>query len=198
MIHPDVALKHISDEIGYGIFANKFIPKGTITYVQDSLEIEIPSEDVEKHSKDMQDVIEKYSFIDERGYRIISWDVAKYVNHCCQCNSMSTGYGFEIAITDIYPGDQITDEYGIFNMQHEMPLCCDKEGCRKVVKPQDFDQYYPVWDKKIISALDALREVPQPLIHLMEYEDKEALDSYFVDVQNYKSVYTLKFHHEKA
>lgn len=193
MIHPDVELKHISDEIGYGIFAKKFIPKGTITYIQDSLEIKIPADEVKNYNKDLQDVIEKYSFIDEKGYRIISWDVAKYVNHCCQCNSISTGYGFEIAIADIYPGEQITDEYGIFNMAQEMPLHCDKDGCRKYVRPQDFDHYYPVWDKKIITALEDLREVPQPLIHLLEKEDKEALDAYFADPDNYKSVYSLKY-----
>lgn len=195
MIHPDVELKHISDEIGYGIFAKKFIPKGTITYIQDSLEIEIPPAEVKKYNKDMQDVIEKYSFIDERGYRIISWDVAKYVNHCCQCNTISTGYGFEIAIQDIYPGEQITDEYGIFNIEQEMRLYCDKDGCRKYVRPQDFDKYHQVWDKKIIPALQLLREVPQPLIHLLEGEDKEALDAYFADPANYKSIYSMKYKH---
>ncbi|WPP50480.1 SET domain-containing protein [Catalinimonas niigatensis] len=195
MIHPDVELRHISEEIGYGIFAKKFIPKGTITYVQDSLEIEVPPTEVKNYSKAMQEVIEKYSFIDERGYRIISWDVAKYVNHCCQCNTISTGYGFEIAITDIYPGEQITDEYGIFNMEQAMPLFCDKEGCRKHVRPQDFDHYYPVWDKKILTALHLLREVPQPLMHLLEGEDKEALEAYFDDPKHYKSVYSMKYKH---
>lgn len=195
MIHPEVELRHISEEIGYGIFAKKFIPKGTITYIQDSLEIKIPPNEVRNYSKDMQEVIEKYSFIDDKGYRIISWDVAKYVNHCCQCNTISTGYGFEIAISDIYPGEQITDEYGIFNMEQKMQLFCDKDGCRKYVSPQDFDHYYPVWDKKILTALQLLREVPQPLMHLLEGEDKAALEAYFADPAHYKSVYSMKYKH---
>lgn len=193
MIHPDTELRHISDEIGYGIFAKKLIPKGTITYVQDSLEIVIPPEQLQHYSHEMQAVIEKYSFIDQYGQRIISWDIAKYVNHCCQCNTISTGYGFEIAIRDIQAGEQITDEYGIFNIQDEMQLFCDKDGCRKYVRPQDFDQYYPVWDKKIILALNSMQDVPQELMHLLGEGVKVALNAFFEDPVRYKSVYELKY-----
>lgn len=32
MIHPAMELKHISEEIGYGVVATAFIPAGTITW----------------------------------------------------------------------------------------------------------------------------------------------------------------------
>ena len=116
MIHPNTELKLINEHIGYGVFATADIPEGTIVYVKDSLELIVSPTDYLMHSEAMKDVIEKYSYIDEKGNRIISWDFAKYVNHCCNCNTISTGYGFEMAIRDIQKGEQITDEYGIFNL----------------------------------------------------------------------------------
>ena len=38
MIHPKTTLRFINEEVGYGLYATEFIPKGTITYVKDSLE----------------------------------------------------------------------------------------------------------------------------------------------------------------
>lgn len=198
MIHPDTELRFINDSIGFGVFAAKLIPAGTITYIKDSLEIEISPNDFLTHSYEMQQVIEKYSFIDERGNRIISWDIAKYVNHCCQCNTISTGYGFEMAIRNIYPGEQLTDEYGIFNIKDEMPVACGKEGCRKYVKPEDFDMYYQNWDEKIKQALPKVFDVSQPLLFLMPSDMRKELDEFFVDSQKYKSVYNLKFNREVA
>lgn len=38
MIHPDTKLNFVSKSIGYGVFATKFISKGTITWVLDELD----------------------------------------------------------------------------------------------------------------------------------------------------------------
>jgi len=67
MIHPDTELRFINDEIGYGVFARALIPEGTIVYVKDSLEIEVSPTDYLLHSPEMQDMIEKYSYLDPRG-----------------------------------------------------------------------------------------------------------------------------------
>ncbi len=192
MIHPNTELRHINPQVGYGVFATAFIPEGTIVYIKDSLEIEVSPEEYLKHSKEVQEQIEKYSYIDEKGYRIISWDFAKYVNHCCNCNTISTGYGFEIAIRDIYPGEQITDEYGIFNLENPIKLLCNESICRKEVKPEDFDLYYPVWDEKIKQALSKFFYVDQPLQGFIDTGTHKQLMDYFQDSQKYKSVYTLR------
>ena len=110
MIHPNTELRHIDDIVGYGVFASKDIPEGTIVYVKDSLELVISPTDYLMHSKEVKDVIDKYSYLDQNGDRIVSWDFAKYVNHCCNCNTISTGYGFEIAIRDTKRGEQIFKE----------------------------------------------------------------------------------------
>ena len=41
MIHPKTELRFVNDDIGYGVFATEFIPKGTILYVKDELEIKV-------------------------------------------------------------------------------------------------------------------------------------------------------------
>lgn len=196
MIHPNTEIKYINDVVGYGVFATELIPEGTITYVKDSLEIAVTPTDYLVHSPDMQAVIEKYSYIDESGNRIISWDFAKYVNHCCNCNTISTGYGFEMAIRDIYPGEQITDEYGIFNLEVEIPLVCGEKGCRKKVGPSDFEDHYMEWDEKIQKSIPKLFEVEQPLMPLVDVETRKELDGFFNDPSKYRSVYALKNQHQ--
>lgn len=192
MIHPKTELKFINDHVGYGVFATENIPEGTIVYVKDSLELVISPTDYLIHSEEVKQVIEKYSYIDPHGNRVISWDFAKYVNHCCNCNTISTGYGFEIAIRDIQKGEQITDEYGIFNLTTEMEVSCGMENCRKKIKPDDFDTYYKDWDKKIKSSITHLFEVEQPLMPFIEEETRKEIDAFFQSPESYKSVYSLK------
>jgi uncharacterized protein len=193
MIHPKTEIKHINDTVGYGVFATDLIPEGTIVYVKDSLEIVVSPTDYLLYSQDMQDSIEKYSYIDENGNRIISWDFAKYVNHCCNCNTISTGYGFEMAIRDIKAGEQITDEYGVFNLEVEIPLVCGEKHCRKKVAPSDFEEHYEEWDTKIKKSIAKLFSVDQPLMPLIEPETREQLNKYLKNPKMYKSVYSLKY-----
>lgn len=194
MIHPHTRLHYINDIIGYGVFATEFIPKGTITYVKDALEPEVTPEEFASHTPAMQEVIEKYSYIDERGIRIISWDFGKYVNHCCHCNTMSTGYGFEIAIRDIRPGEEITDEYGIFNIEHPMPLLCRYSDCRGMVCKNDFETHYQVWDEKIIPAIRLIPYIEQPLLAFLNEQTSEEVRAFLSDPTRYKSVYSVKYH----
>ena len=193
MIHPNTELKFINEQVGYGVFATSDIAEGTIVYVKDSLELSISPTDYLMHTEEMKEVIEKYSYIDETGNRIISWDFAKYVNHCCNCNSISTGYGFEIAIRDIKKGEQITDEYGLFNLTKPMTLLCGEENCRKEIKPTDFDSYHEEWDIKIKKSIMSLFDVEQPLMPFVDENTRKDLDELFRNPESYKSVYALKF-----
>jgi hypothetical protein len=192
MIHPNTVLKFISETIGYGVYAAQDIPEGSIVYVKDSLELIITPTDYLLHTPEMKTVVDKYSYIDEKGNRIISWDFAKYVNHCCNCNTISTGYGFEIAIRNIKAGEQITDEYGIFNLDEEMTLVCGEQHCRKIIKPEDFDIYYQDWDEKIKKSISKLFEVEQPLMPFVEEGTRKELDDFFTNPERYKSVYSLR------
>lgn len=193
MIHPDTELKYINEPIGYGVFATDFIPEGTITYVKDSLEISIPPKKYDAHSRSMRNIIDKYSYIDEQGNRVVSWDHAKYVNHCCHCNTMSTGYGFEIAIRDIEKGEQITDEYGLFNSEKQMTLTCGSSHCREQITKNDIDQYYKEWDEKVIGSLEKLMSVRQPLFDLIDRKTRKDLRLFGNGLSRYRSVLSLKY-----
>lgn len=192
MIHPHTQIKYINSTVGYGVFATKFIPKGTLVYVQDSLDIEILPDEYATHSAEMQAHIEKYSYLDERGIRIVSWDFAKYVNHCCQSNTLSTAYGFDIAVQDINEGDELTCDYGMLNVEKEMELVCSKVDCRGILKPTDFETCHRAWDDKIIAALPYFTKVEQPLKSLVLPNQLTALKAFIVNPKMYQSVLKLK------
>lgn len=193
MIHPNTEVRFVNKTIGHGVFATARIPKGTITFVQDPLDIKITPAGFAALDKHSQEIVEKYSFIDPQGIRIVSWDNAKYVNHSCDCNTMSTGYGFEIAIRDIEKGEELTDEYGLFNIPVEIPISCGCKNCRRALKPTDIETYHPIWDGLVKDALARLKKVKhQPLWHILDLETRTSLINYLEGRAEYRSVLTLK------
>lgn len=195
MIHPDTEVRFVNPEIGYGVFATADIPRGTIVYVKDRLEIELHDEAFRALDEQHRAIADKYSYIDENGIRILSWDHAKYVNHRCDCNTISTGYGFEIAIRNIWKGEEVCDDYGLFNIEEEIPLACHCPNCRGSLKPDDLDHHYQLWDSLIIPALEKVTDVHQPLMDFMDSEVKQRLRSYLCGEEQYTSVLCLK--HQK-
>lgn len=192
MIHPSTELKFVDEKIGFGIFATEKILKGTIVYIKDSLEIEITPARFRKLDDQMKEVVEKYSYMDERGVRILSWDHAKYVNHKCDCNTMSTGYGFEIAVKDIEKGEEISDEYGLFNIPYEVDLSCNCKNCRKKLLPSDLEVYWESWDEKVKEALKNIDKVQQKLWSIIDEKTKNDLVGYLKGSRKYRSVLNLK------
>lgn len=162
MIHPDTELRFISPEVGYGVVAKKFIPKGTITWAMDKLDREITPDDAVKMGPAYLEIIDTYCYRNNKGNFILCWDNARFVNHSFNSNCLTTAYEFEIAIRDIQPGEQLTDDYGYLNITE--PFRGIDEGTkRKVVYPDDLLRYADVWDKKLIAGLTQFNEVHQPL-----------------------------------
>ena len=93
---------------------------------------------------------------------MLCWDNGRYVNHSFNSNCLTTAYDFEIAIRDILPGEQLTDDYGYLNIPY--PFRGIDEGTRrKIVYPDDLIRYHKVWDKKIAKAFPNITKVNQPL-----------------------------------
>ncbi len=193
MIHPDTELRFVNKNIGYGVFATAPIPAGTVVYVKDPLEIELTQKQFAALGEPYRRMAEKYSYIDQRGVRIISWDHAKYVNHRCDCNTISTGYGFEIAIRDIRPGEEITDEYGLFNIEREFALACGCPNCCHALRPGDVDAYCAIWDAWVIEALNQASRVTQPLWGFVDPLTRQDLMDYLNGQKAYRSVRSLKW-----
>lgn len=164
-----------------------------MVYVEDELEQYVTPEDFEKLDPAVQQKVKIYSFRDEKGNRIISWDHAKYVNHSCDFNTISTGYGFEIAVRDIPKGEQITDEYGLFNLENEMICQCGSDNCRGVIRPGAFDCHYEQWDAKIKQSLLKYQQVKQPLEKLLSETTCYQLQNFMENPDCYRSVKTLKY-----
>lgn len=177
MIHPHTELRFISNEVGYGVVATKHIPAGTITWVYDKLDREFSPEDFAQMEPLYQNILDTYSFRNNNGNLILCWDNARYVNHSFNSNCLSTAYDFEIAIRDIAPGEQLTDDYGYLNITS--PFRGINEGTRrKVVYPDDLIKYYKIWDKKLLRVFNRIPKLEQqlkPLLSQAMWEEIEAI-----------------------
>ena len=167
MIHPHTELKYISPEMGHGVVATQFIPAGTITWTQDQLDRVFTPEEFNHLDKLYQNILDVYSFKNNKGNLVLCWDNGRYVNHSFNSNCLSTAYDFEIAIRDIKAGEQLTDDYGYLNISY--PFRGIDEGTRrKVVYPNDLIKYYNVWDNKIKKVFPKILTVEQPLKGVIE------------------------------
>jgi hypothetical protein len=167
MIHPDTELRFISPEIGHGVVATKFIPAGTITWVLDKLDREFSPAEFDKMEPLYQNILDIYTFRNNKGNFVLCWDNGRYVNHSFRSNCLTTAYDFEIAIRDIHPGEQLTDDYGYLNITE--PFEGVDEGTeRKVVYPDDLVRYHEIWDDQIAKVFDRIVLLDQPLLPLLD------------------------------
>jgi hypothetical protein len=168
MIHPDTELQFINDVIGYGVVATKLIPKGTITWALDKLDRIYTPGQIDAMDELYQQVMDKYTYRNSEGNHILCWDNARFVNHSANANCITTAYEFEIAIRDIQPGEELTDDYGYLNIDAPFEVLPEAGTNRNVVYPDDLLRFYPEWDEKLLSAFPKLLSVNQPLLQLLE------------------------------
>lgn len=169
MIHPDTELRFISNEIGYGVVATKFIPAGTITWVLDKLDREFSPLEFQQMEPIYQNILDFYTFRNNNGNFVLCWDNGRFVNHSFNSNCLTTAYDFEIAIRDIHPGEQLTDDYGYLNIPY--PFRGIDEGTkRKTVYPDDLLKYHKTWDKKIAKVFGKITNLNQPLKEIVSSE----------------------------
>lgn len=177
MMFPHIKLKYIDENIGFGVFATKFIPKGTITWALDELDNLFEPEYVKNLDKYRRRILHKYSYRNRHGQYILCWDLGRYVNHSYRANCRATAYDFEVAIRDIHPGEQLTSDYGTMNIGTAFRGIPEKGINRKRVRPDDLLYYYKEWDDEVLEALKYFHHVEQHLLHLIrpEYLEKVKL-----------------------
>lgn len=174
MIHPKTELRYINELVGYGVVAIEFMPAGTITWVLDELDREFTPEHVQSMDPLFQEIIDVYSYRNNKGNHVLCWDNGRYVNHSFNSNCLSTAYDFEIAVRDIHPGEQLMDDYGYLNIA--TPFEAIDEGTkRKVVYPDDLLNFYSVWDEKLADSFPNILKVNQPLKQLISPEKWELI-----------------------
>jgi hypothetical protein len=166
MIHPKTELKFISPEIGYGVVATEFIPAGTITWALDDLDREFTPAKLKRMNQLYQTILETYCYRNNKGNYVLCWDNGRFVNHSFKSNCISTAYDFEIAVRDIQPGEELTDDYGYLNVSE--PFRGIDEGTkRKTVYPDDLLNHYETWDKQLLKNFPKILKIDQPLKSLL-------------------------------
>jgi uncharacterized protein len=162
MIIPCTKVVHINENKGYGVVATERIPQGTVTWVFDDLDREIPMDRLKHMSQPCQDAILTYSYRNNKGHLIFCWDNERFINHSFRPNCCLTPYRFEIAIKNIEAGEEVTNDYGVFNII--APFAVDSEGCdRTTVYPDDLLRYSNLWDEQLKEAFGHFLQVEQPL-----------------------------------
>jgi uncharacterized protein len=173
MIHPDTVLRFVSSAIGYGVFATRLIPRGTVTWVRDALDQVLSAAHVATLPALYHEMLDKYTFRDAAGNYVLCWDLARYMNHACQPSCLGTGYGFEVAVRDIYPGEELTDDYATLHLQaHESFAChCGARQCRKWIMPEDALTLAALEQGLFRAACHGMDQVKQPLWPLVRPTD---------------------------
>ena len=148
-----------------GLFAKKFIPKGTITCFECVKCKRMTTKEFQNLPEAKRRFASNHEYITEDG--LIS-DVCDktvlFLNHSCNANILDTGK-FDIVVRDMKAGEQATYDYRTFYEKFNMKCKCDEYNCCGTVRP-----VHPVpaklkafWNRKIKSALKRIHGVPQPL-----------------------------------
>ncbi|MGL6283352.1 MAG: SET domain-containing protein [Microcoleaceae cyanobacterium] len=180
MMHPHTELKWIDEIIGYGVIATQFIPKGTIVWILDNLDQKLDQTHIDSLDELRKKEVMKYSYRDQEGKYILCWDLGRFVNHSSNPTCLPTAYDFEIAGRDIYPGEELTDDYGSLNLDEPFECLRQEEGFRTKIMPDDILTMYQEWDNKVIGAMTYFNEVEQPLKHLISPQNHEKLSEFLL------------------
>lgn len=164
MIHPDTELRFINDEVGYGVFATRLIPRGTLVWTLCLFDRIFPRAEAQALPSGLQNVLHKYAYVDLHANFVLCWDGGRYVNHSCDPAMLGVDVGFEIALRDLQPGDEITCEYGSLNLVNPLACRCGAPNCRGTISGTDAHEYWRIWDQKVSEALKYAAHVPQPLL----------------------------------
>ena len=149
------------------IVRNPAHSESTITWALDPLDQIISAGRLSHLPQSVSAQVDKYSYPNSAGDRVLCWDHGRFVNHSCEAACLSPGFDFEIAIRDIFPGDEITDDYGTLNLDNAFLCLCGSPHCRKQVRPDDPLRHARQWDRLIATAFPSIERVEQPLWDLV-------------------------------
>lgn len=169
MLHPDTELRFVSDQIGYGVFATRTIPRGTLTWVRDRFDQSFTREQAASLPKALQQILYRYAYLDRDRHIVLCWDLARYVNHSCQPTCLTTPVlEVEVALCDIAAGEQLTDDYSLLNLVNPFPCACGQPECRREIHPDDPARRAEILRSQFAAAFAELEQVPQPLWQMLD------------------------------
>src|SRR5262249_30767364 len=120
-------------------------------------------DDVALMSRPYRQLLAKYTFVDAHGHFVLCWDLARYVNHSCHPACIGTTYDFDLAIRDIFPGEELTDDYGALSLDAHFRCFCGAPDCRRIIGADDSVKYADAWDAVVAETFPFINAVEQPL-----------------------------------
>jgi SET domain-containing protein len=115
---------------GIGLFANQFIPKGTVIWVfQPGFDIRIHKNELEELPRIAREAFLKYCYLNVTTNKyILCFDDARFFNHsdfpnCIEADSPDgEEEGITVAARDILPGEELTSDYRDFDADYEYKM----------------------------------------------------------------------------
>ncbi|HVW66628.1 MAG TPA: SET domain-containing protein-lysine N-methyltransferase [Candidatus Peribacteraceae bacterium] len=162
---------------GKGLFAQEFIPAGTIINFDCADCHLLSAEDLAAKTHEEQEHILFYNYTRKDGSVVLACGDSVYLNHSCNANILYSGHHFDIVVRDMQPGEEATIDYRFFyeSPDFRMPCDCGAPNCTGEIvceHPADV-QLQAFWDAKISRSMRKIRTVPQPLkTALLDYSDE--------------------------
>ena len=152
MVHPHTEVRFIDENVGHGLFATRFIPKGTITWTHCEFDRVFTAGEVSRLTPAYRRIVEIFSYVDTDGNSVLCWDGGRNINHSCESNTLSIIHAVDIAIRDIKPHEQITCEYGNCNLLEELTCLCRAPRCRGMIGREYALNHGAAWDELVLGA----------------------------------------------
>lgn len=164
MIHPHTSTRQISSQVGLGVFATQFIPRGTIVWARDELDQTFAPRAVTQMSGPVRAVIERYGYRAPSGDWVLCWDAGRLVNHACDPTLRGIDPEIMVARRDLQPGDEITCDYAECNLTEPLRCGCGHADCRQLIGGDDILVQGPTWESEAQRLLQLCAAVEQPLL----------------------------------
>lgn len=103
-----------SSEIhGIGLFADQFIPKGTVTWQYNpAFDIAFSMEQIAQMSGPAKEQFWKYAYLDkDLNKYVLCFDDQRFINHSSQNPNISSTPHQDVAARDINPGEEMLCDY---------------------------------------------------------------------------------------
>jgi len=169
MLHPHTQIHYKNDLIGYGVFATAFIPRGTILWVRDALDSVFSQAYFDSLPAHYHALIDHYTFRNTNSDYVLCWDAARMINHSCAPTSAGTEFDFEIALRDLQIGEEITNDYALFNLKNyeSFDCYCTETTCRIYISRAQYKDSVRMRREELKHVLQYIDSVPQPLSDLL-------------------------------
>jgi hypothetical protein len=171
VIHPDTDLRAVDPRVGMGVVATRRIPKGTITWVRDALDLTVTRPGLAELPALFHPTLHKFTYITGTGDYVLCWDHGRFQNHSCEPTCIAPGFDFEIAVRDIEAGEELTGDYATYNLETGFDCFCGAPSCRHRIEPRDRLALVDGWDRLVAAAFPLVTTLPQPLWPLVRNKD---------------------------